>query len=457
MRRPILQSAVLVLLLTSTPIFRSAANAQPDGRAEKIQRYLQHLDANNKFMGSVALSIDGKQIVDTQVGMFANSAQAKLKPDADTQYRIGSISKTFTAVMILQLVEEGKLSLDTKLAKFFPDLNNADTITIEQLLRHRSGLGSITADPTYRSWSTQPKTRPEMLQIIARQPTRFKPDERARYSNTNYLLLGYIIEDLSGNSYADELKTRIVDRIGLKRTAYATKADEDANVAISFTWSSNQWTPRAETDPSIPHGAGSVMSTPSDLIVFIESLFAGKLVSEASLTKMTTMVDRMGMGIMQVPFGSRKAFSHNGGIDGFQSSLGYFPEDHVAIAMIGNGFNYGMNDVMIGLLSIAFERDFAFPSFETVGVDAAKLKRYEGTYASELIPLKITVSVKDGQLTAQATGQSAFPLTPTSDVEFKFDAAGVVISFNESKQGSGFDSLLLKQAGQNIEFEKEDE
>jgi D-alanyl-D-alanine carboxypeptidase len=454
--RHILPNVVLALFLTSTPLFRSTATAQSETRAEKVQRYLQHLEANNKFMGTVVLSIDGKRIVDNQVGLFAKNSETELKPNSETQYRIGSISKMFTAVMLLQLVEENKLSLETKLAQFFPELNNADTITIEQLLRHRSGLGSITADPTYRSWETQAQTRPEMLQRIATQPKRFEPNDRTEYSNTNYLLLGYIIEKLSGNSYADELKTRIADRIGLKRTTYATKADAEANVAISFTWSNNQWTPHSETDPSIPHGAGAIMSTASDLTVFIESLFAGKLVKESSLAKMTTMVERMGLGITQMPFGAKRAFAHNGGIDGFQSSLGYFPEDRVAIALIGNGYNYQMNDIMIGLLSIAFNRDFALPSFEATEVDAEILKRYEGIYSSEQIALKITIKLTNGQLMAQATGQSAFPLTPTSDVEFKFDAAGVVISFAESKNGSGFDSLRLKQAGQNIDFNKED-
>ncbi len=456
MTRCILTNAFLALLLTSSPVFRSTASAQSDPRAEKIQRYLQHLEVNDKFMGTVALSIDGKRLVDSQVGVFAKSAQAELEPNPETQYRIGSISKMFTAVMIMQLVEEGKLSLETKLEKFFPDLTNADAITIEQLLRHRSGMGSITDDKTYRGWNTQAQTRQQMMEKIARQPTRFKPNDRAEYSNTNYLLLGYIIEELSGNSYADELKTRIADRIGLKRTAYASKADAEQNVAISFTWSDNQWTPHSQTDPSIPHGAGAIMSTASDLIVFVESLFAGKLVEESSLAKMTTMVDRMGMGIMQMPFGAKLAFAHNGGIDGFQSSLGYFPEDRVAIALIGNGFSYPMNDIMIGLLSIAFNRDFALPSFKEIDVDEEKLKRYEGVYAAAGFPLKITVEVKNGQLMAQATGQSAFPLTPTSDVEFKFDAAGVVIAFAESKSGSGFDSLRLKQAGQDIRFKKED-
>jgi D-alanyl-D-alanine carboxypeptidase len=432
------------------------ATAQTDVRAEKIKSYLQHLSANNKFMGTVALSLDGNQIIHHQVGLFAGEAKAKLESNPETQYRIGSISKTFTAVMIMQLVEERKLSLETKLAKFFPDLNHADLITVEQLLRHRSGLGSITDDPTYRRWNTQAQTRPKMLERISNQPVRFKPDERAEYSNTNYLLLGYIVEELSGNSYADELRTRIADRIGLKRTAYASKADAKENVAVSYTWSENQWTPHSETDPSIPHGAGAIMSTASDLIKFIESLFAGKLVEKTSLDKMTTMVDRMGMGILQMPFGNKQAFAHNGGIDGFQSSLGYFPEDKVAIALIGNGFSYAMNDLMIGLLSIAFNREFELPSFkEAAEVDAEKLKQYQGVYASAGFPLKITIEVKDGQLMAQATGQSAFPLTPTSEIEFKFDGAGIIISFGESKIGSGYDSLRLKQAGQDIRFKKE--
>lgn len=427
--------------------------AQTDRRGKKIQDFLRYLNENHKFMGTVALSVDGNQVVDEQVGRFATDEKAK--SNSQTRFRIGSISKTFTSVMILQMVEENKLTLQTKLSEFFPDCKNASDISIEHLLRHRSGLGSITDDPTYRDWNTKPQSREQMLAKLTQQPTRFKPDERTEYSNTNYVLLGYIIEKISGNSYADELKDRIVDRIGLKQTAYATKADAAQNVALSFYWANDQWTPRSETDPSVPHGAGAVMSTASDLVLFIESLFGGKLVNESSLKEMTTLVDRMGMGIMQMPFGPKRAFAHNGGIDGFQSSLAYFPQEKVAIALIGNGFNFPMNDMMIGLLSIAFQRDYEFPSFETAEVDPAKMKRYVGVYASPAIPLKITVSVKDGQLFGQATGQPQFPLTPTSEFEFKFDAAGVVLVFAESKVGEGFDSLRLKQAGQDIPFKKE--
>ncbi len=447
--------ALATLLTFFASYLPPVARAQIDQPPERLQRYLEHLEANNKFMGTAAVSINGKKIFEAQVGQLAIGDQKVSRPDSETQYRIGSITKTFTAVMILQLVEESELSLDTKLSEFFPELQNAELITIEHMLRHRSGLGSVTDDPTYVRWNTQAQTKSAMLERIAQQPKQFEPDERAGYSNTNYILLGYIIEKITGNSYAAELKSRIADRIDLKRTAYFTPADADKNVALSFSWLNNQWSPRRETDPSIPHGAGAIMSTASDLIVFIESLFDGKLITSSSLAQMTTLVDRMGMGIIQLPFGSKRAFAHNGGIDGFQSSLGYFPEDKIAIALIGNGFNYPMNDVMLGLLRISFEEDFELPSFDEVEVDAAALKRFEGVYSSAGIPLKITVEAKGGRLTAQATGQSAFPLVPTSQVEFKFDAAGIVIAFAESKEGSGFDLLRLKQAGQDIQFKKD--
>ncbi len=449
-----------VIAAFSMAFVPTLARAQSDPRVEKFQQYLEHLNTNGKFIGSVAVSVDGSIIYQAQFGTITDDAtpnqqQTPRAADAETQYRIGSITKTFTAVMILQLVEEGKLSLDTKLSEFFPDVKNANEITIEQLLRHRSGVGSITDDPTYPRWNTMPKTREQMREIIARQPVKFQPGEQTAYSNSNFVLLGFIIEDLTKQSYAEALKSRIVDRIGLKRTAFAVRADANENVALSFQRFDDRWKAHSETDPSIPHGAGSIMSTPSDLVVFIESLFAGKLIGKASLAKMTTLVDRLGLGIFRMPFADKNGFGHNGGIDGFQSTLGYFPEQNVAFALLSNGIDYTLNDVAIGILSIVFGGEAEMPSFKEAKVAEETLQRYEGVYATKMIPLKIHVRLADGQLTAQATGQSAFPLTPTSDVDFKFPPAGVVISFSESTQGKGFDVLRLLQAGQDIKFEKQ--
>ena len=353
MNQQLLRMTVLALLIGVLPEFISSSCAQTnvqsgnEGLSQKLDTYFKHFESNNKFMGTVAVSIDGKKVFDKQYGFSAVDNDAKITPDSETEYYIGSITKMFTSVMILQLAEVQLLSLDTHLSDFFPDLKNADKITIEQMLGHRSGLGSITDDPTYLQWNTQPQTREQMLERIAKQGIKFQPGERTEYSNSNYLLLGYIIEDLTGNTYAEELQTRIAQPLGLTRTEYASGYDSSKNVALSFKWSKDQWNLESETDASIPHGAGSIVSTPSDLIVFIEALFAGKLIEKSSLEKMKTMTGGMGLGMVQFPFGAKRAFGHNGGIDGFQSSLGYFPEENISIALIGNGFVYPMNDIMI--------------------------------------------------------------------------------------------------------------
>src|SRR5690606_9537400 len=129
----------------------------------------------------------------------------------DTKFRIGSITKMFTATMILQLVEEGKLTMETKLGAYFPSVPNAKEITIEQLLNHHSGLYNIT-DEEYLNYYTQPKTQQEILERIAKQTPDFPPGERGAYSNTNYLLLGYILEKLTDKSYAENLHSRITGK-----------------------------------------------------------------------------------------------------------------------------------------------------------------------------------------------------------------------------------------------------
>lgn len=455
--RMFLITIVVGSLLLFSPFSGAQCEAQTadDSLSQKLDTYFKHFESNNKFMGTVAVSIDGKIVFDKQYGFSAVNNDAKITPDSETEYYIGSITKMFTSVMILQLTEIQLLSLDSKLSDFFPELKNADKITIEQMLGHRSGLGSITDDPAYLQWNTQPQTREQMLERIAKQGIKFEPGERTEYSNSNYLLLGYIIEDLTGHTYAEELQSRIAQPLGLNRTEYASGYDPAKNVALSFKRSNGQWNLESETDASIPHGAGSLVSTPSDLIVFIEALFAGKLIEKSSLEKMKTMNGGLGLGMFQFPFGSKKAFGHNGGIDGFQSSLGYFPDENISIALIGNGFDYPMNDLLIGMLTTVFGGEPELPTFIEVEVAEETLKLYEGVYAADGIPLKLTIKVENGKLTAQGTGQPAFPLTPTSDDRFEFRPAGVVITFKQSQADTGFDSLQLNQAGQEIVFKKE--
>lgn len=424
------------------------ANSQPLNKA-KLDSLFTALADNNKAMGSVALSKNGEIIYAKAIGYSYIYEGEKIPATLQTKYRIGSITKMFTAVMALQLVEEGKLDLNSTLDKYFANVPNAKTITISNLLNQRSGIFNFTADPDYEKWCLKPKTRAELLAMIAKGKPDFAPGEEYEYSNTNYLLLGYIIEDISGKSYGDELIRRIASKIGLKNTYAGGKTSIKNNESYSYNYV-NGWQPQPETDMSIPGGAGVIVSTPADLTKFINALFAEKLINHASLLKMKTMIDGYGMGMIQVPYGKRKAFGHNGRIDSFYSDLFYFPNDSVTVAICLNGQEYKINDVLLGILNIYYGMPYDIPAFTTITLAADELDKYLGVYSSKQLPLTITVSKEGGTLIAQASGQSSFPLEATDKDKFEFEKAGVVIEFNPEKK-----ELVLKQGGGEYLFTKD--
>lgn len=415
----------------------------------KLDLLLDTLAHKEKAMGSLTLSKNGKVIYSRPIGYSSISENGKKPSTTLTKYRIGSISKMFTTTMIFQLVEEGKLKLATTLDIWFPTIPNANKITIGNLLNHRSGIHNFTNDPDYQTWMTQPKTEDEMIAIIAKNSSDFQPNEKAAYSNSNFVILGYIIEKITKQSYAINLKHRITSKIGLANTYFGGKTNVKNNECYSFRFAGN-WKQMPETDMSIPGGAGSVVSTPTDLTKFIEALFSLKLVSQNSLDQMKTITEGFGMGMFQIPFYTKKGYGHNGGIDGFESNLAYFPEDSLAIAYCTNGVVFPMNDILIGVLSIYFGREYSIPTFNNLALKPEELDKYLGIYSSTQLPLKITITKDNSTLIAQATGQSSFPLEATEKDKFKFDPAGVVLEFNTDKG-----EMTLKQGGGVFIFTKD--
>lgn len=439
-------NGIIVLGLISLLWF-PAAHAQLKPEKVKTDSLVELLENHNKFMGSIALMEKGKLVYSNAAG-FADF-ENKIKATNRTVYRIGSVSKTFTSAMIFQLVEEKKISLDDKLSDYFPQIVNSEKISIKDMLLHRSGLWSITDDSLYLKWCTQPKSREELLGMINSHPVLFLPGEKSEYSNSNYLLLGLIVEDITHKSYAVNLQERIVKKAGLKSTYYGKPSDIKNNECYSYYYSAEGWTKDIETDMSIPGGAGAIVSTSEDLVQFASALFSGQLINKKSLEEMLTVEGTYAKGIFPMPFYELKGFGHTGGIDGFRSVLIYFPDKELSLAVTSNGLNYNQNELLIGILSIHLGKEYKLPDFTTASVDVKKLKTYEGTYSSENFPLKLTIKLEGGVLTAQATGQSAFPLEAVSETEFRFDGAGIKISFPEQgklniKQG-GLDLLMTRE------------
>jgi len=450
-----MRNSAIVLLIFLLIVSPAVFGSQEKFDKEKLDDFLHRLDINKKAMFGMVISKDGKSVYENYIG-FA-SVQDKLPITKLTKFRVGSITKIFTASIIFQLIEEGKIKLSSKLSGFFPKIVNSEKITISDLLSHRSGIHNITNDKDYPKYMTKMKTEKEMLAIITKCKPDFKPGEKFSYSNSNYLLLGYIIEKITGKPYREELKTRITEKIGLKNTYYGGKIDIRSNEARSYMFELGKWKEGPETDMSIPHGAGAIVSTPKDLTVFITSLFSGKLISKDSLNQMKDIRDGYGRGLMIFPFNERFAFGHDGGIDGFISNVAYFPNDKVAVSLISNGIHYNFNNILIGILSIYFNFQYTIPdlSAKKFKIKTTGLKKFEGKFTSKMLPLEITLKVKDEKLFAQATGQSAFQLTPFGETKFRFEVAGIIIKFSKDKNGKIlYDSFILNQAGKDFLYKR---
>lgn len=414
----------------------------------KMDSLFSIIEKNNKGMGSISLFQDGSEVYNRSYGY--SDIENKVKANADTKYRIASISKTFTATIIMKLVEEGKLTLDTKLSEFYPQIVNADKITIEELLRHRSGIFNFTSSPDYLEWYTSPLTKEEILNKIVSYGSSFNPDEKAAYSNSNYLLLTFIAEDVSNKTFPTLLSEYIIIPCGLKNTSLGSKINSENNEANSYA-KSGEWKKEPETNLSFVLGAGAIASTPTDLNIFLNMLFNGKIISMESVEQMKTLKDWFGLGLFPVPFNEMNGFGHTGGLDGFHSDAFYFPEKNVAISLTLNALDFPLNDIVIAALSIYYDKEYTLPNFkEGIVLNSEDLDKYLGVYSAPGFPIKLTI-IKDGSiLKGQGTGQPPFPLECTEVDKFKFDQAKLKIEFYPEEN-----RMILLQGGGEFKLTKE--
>ena len=436
---------ILFATLLTLALF-TAGYAQTLDKA-KLDQLFDRLLEKNKGMGSLTLAKDGNVLYSRSFGYRQINGDEKKPLTAETKYRIASITKTFTAVMIFQLVDEKKLRLTDTLDKFFPQIPNASRITIGQMLAHRSGIHDIEADG---SFGKQPRTREEVVARIAQGKPDFEPDAMHGYSNAVYVLLGYIVEKAGGKPYQEALKERITSKIGLKDTyAGVGNTDPGKNEALSY-WYLGGWKEAAEIEFSVTAGAGSILSTPADMTKFIQALFDLKLVSRDSLKQMTTMRDGEGMGMGPFSFAGKTLYGHTGGSGSSGAWLAYFPDEKLALAYTTNAKIYPVRDIVSGVFDIYWNRPFQIPTFDAFDVSPEVLDRYVGVYSIPGTPVKVTVTRDGATLYFQPAGQSAAPLEATAEDKFKIDPF-VVFEFDATKG-----EMTITRAGQKRIFTKQE-
>jgi D-alanyl-D-alanine carboxypeptidase len=261
--------------------------------------------------------------------------------------------------------------------------------------------------------------------------------------------LSFILEKVYNSTYGELLKTKITKPLALNNTYFGGKINLKYFECDSYTFIEH-WEKSKETDTSIPMGAGGIVSNPTDLTIFIQSLFNGKIVSNKSLELMKTIQDNMGMGLFQVPFYELKGYGHSGRIDGFSSALAYFPDNKLAVALTSNGSVYNNNDIMIAALSSYYGKPFIMPTFTKYEVKPDDLEKYIGKYTSEELIMTLSITNNGEKLFAQVKGQSEFPLDAVEKDIFEFTSAGIKITFDVYKK-----TLELNQGGKKYIFRKQ--
>lgn len=411
---------------------------------QRLDQYIDSIEFYKDGMGSVAFMENGKITYQTSFGYAEMSPM--VKNDKKTKFRIGSISKTFTAVAFMQMVEEKKVDLNTPLSRYFSQIPNSENITMEHLLQHRSGLANFLEMPEYQAFMHLPQSKEEMLKRFETIPIQFEPGTQFEYSNTGYVLLAYVLEAIDGVDYATIMKKRITKPLKLKRTYHDLTIEPKNKEAKSFYFSGD-YLPATQTHGSIAVGGGSMVSTAIDLVRFMHALTIGKLVSKTSFEQMKTWKDDYGFALFPMPIDSLEGFGHTGGIDGFQSILVHFPEKNLSIAYLSNGVRLSRNEITADLLDLYLGNKTELPSFfqRHAPISKEEVEAFFGQYESKELPLEIQLFWQGDQFMAQASGQSAFSLTKIEEKVFGFTAAGIVIKFTES----GF---TLIQGGQKFNY-----
>ncbi|MGB0166082.1 MAG: serine hydrolase domain-containing protein [Luteibaculum sp.] len=420
---------------------------------EKLNDYLFTLYDNNKIMASATVLKKNSVEFERAYGKLNYKNSSSEQVNRYTKYRIGSSSKLFTAVLAMQLVEQGLLKLDDPLSKYFKDIPNANKISIRQLLNHHSGIADYTRSKNYMDWRLDEHSKESMLAKIRLAGTAFEPGKKGQYSNSNYVLLGYILEDLSGMNFPLLIQRNICERVGLNNTYYAMDATPERNEATSFTYSTNGWAHVPETHFSIPGGAGGMVSNPLEMCRFISALFNGKLLRESSLQEMLKMEDYFGLGIFEYKTAGRTLYGHTGNIDGFQSSVMYDPTTQTAVSICANGVNYNLKDATYDLYKISQGMPIGTPDVASIKIEKEKLDLYTGEFYSNELGSMLSIDHIDQTLMARLSGQAPFPLVPVRDTQFRYDLYEVQLDY-ANKEGTMYNTITLTQGSNVVVFER---
>jgi len=412
---------------------------------------------------AVLIAKDGKILYEKGYG-YAD-VENKIPVNINTKFRIGSITKQFTAAAILKLQENGMLSVNDPLSKFIPDFPRGDEVKIHHLLTHTSGIHSYTSDPDFINRVTVEVKPEELVEQIKKYSYEFNPGDKWNYNNSGYFILGYLIEKVSGMSYNKFLQENLFDPAGMKNTGVHTSSAKLDNEALGYAYQNDSVSKALNWDMSRAGGAGSLYSTVEDLFKWNEALFNGKILKKESLDPAFTPVTTKdssknvyGYGWLLTEIRGLKQIGHNGGLHGFNSDLTRFPDQNFTVAVLLNcaptlpGLDATSTGRRISEIYLWQQMEDQETYEVNLSVSSISYKNYEGQYEYPGGQI-MTVSAEDDKLFAQLSGQSKFEIFPNSENEFFWKVVDAQITFIKDEKGE-VDHAIHKQGGQELKVPK---
>lgn len=462
---------MIMTLFPSTSVSAVSKMVDQNKITKTADAYLTKLYNFKKFNGTVLMIKDDKVLFSKSYGMA--DMELNVPITADTKFAVGSITKQFTAAAVLQLQEKGKLSIDDKLSKYIADYPNGSNITVKMLLNHTSGIADYGTD--YFNESIKHYTPLELIGLFKDKPVYFQPGKQFSYINADYILLGYIIEKVSGMSYEDYVTKNIIEKAGLENTCFKTDNRLIKNIASGYSAGGLDTINAAYIDMSYPYAAGELYSTASDLSKWTDALMSGRVISKDSWESMSTaQVDTgwtpglsYGYGLMifdkKIGDITKKSICHGGTINGFTSDDYYIPEDNFKLIVLSN-IEYAYASTADDLLSICYGQKYSeapAPS-SIIGIDKRELDAYVGEYSDGNPVNGMTVTLKDGMLYINLNAPYKYPIAmyPTKDSmesstfvndlishEFKFykDKDGSILKMDEIVNGIVMDTQVKQK------------
>ncbi len=426
-----------------------AAAACAEDMASSADRFVQYFYANRLFQGTVLVAQDGQPLFRKSYGVA--NADWRISNGPDTKFRIGSMTKQFTAALVMQLVEQGRLSLDDSILKYFPEGKEAwRPVTIHHLLSHTSGIPDPSDTPGFMSkFATVNHSPAEIMRLTADKPLEFAPGTQFKYDNGGYVLLGWLIERLVNRHYEVQLKQSLLDPIGMKDSGYDDYDRILPNRAEGYNYKGLTLFRASYVDMSVPFAAAAMYSTVDDLLKWDQALYGSKVLSEDSKQKMWTPgLKNFGYGWMIEKRWGGTVLEHGGGINGFNGMIARFPDKKLLAVVLGNLGSAAPFEMADGLLSIALGNAEPAKPRARVAMNVDQSRPFEGEYELHWA-FSMKVRVAGDVIIVQFTGQPPTRFEPMSATRFFNDQQDAEIEF--AKDGS---SAVVIQSGAAIPFTK---